>query len=61
MRGPGAGPVIALNRRAGERGDSLVNDSLSARGEVVVVDENFGGRVVEVVRRTITDLEERVS
>jgi flagellar motor switch protein FliN/FliY len=28
-----------------------VNDRLIARGEVVVVDENFGVRIVEVIRR----------
>ena len=57
--GLGPGSVIELDRLAGEPVDILVNDRLIARGEVVVVDENFGIRVVEVVRRTI-DQEERV-
>ncbi|MBI2764438.1 MAG: flagellar motor switch protein FliN [Chloroflexi bacterium] len=57
--GLGAGSVIELNRLAGEPVDILVNDRLIARGEVVVVDENFGVRVVEVVRRPAPDLEER--
>ncbi len=47
----GPGSVIELDRIAGEPVDILVNDRLVARGEVVVVDENFGVRVVEVVRR----------
>lgn len=47
----GPGSVIELDRIAGEPVDILVNDRLIARGEVVVVDENFGIRVVEVVRR----------
>jgi flagellar motor switch protein FliN/FliY len=47
----GSGSVIELDRLAGEPVDILVNDRLIARGEVVVVDENFGVRVVEVVRR----------
>ncbi len=47
----GAGSVIELDRLAGEPVDILVNDRLIARGEVVVVDENFGVRVVEVIRR----------
>lgn len=47
----GPGSVIELNRLAGEPVDILVNDRVIARGEVVVVDENFGVRVVEVVRR----------
>lgn len=57
--GLGPGSVIELDRLAGEPVDILVNDRLIARGEVVVVDENFGVRVVEVVRRSIPQ-EERV-
>lgn len=49
--GLGPGSVIELDRLAGEPVDILVNERLIARGEVVVVDENFGVRVVEVVRR----------
>ncbi len=55
----GPGSVIELDRLAGEPVDILVNDRLIARGEVVVVDENFGIRVVEVVRRGV-EVEERV-
>ena len=47
----GPGSVVELDRLAGEPVDILVNDRLIARGEVVVVDENFGVRVVEVLRR----------
>jgi flagellar motor switch protein FliN/FliY len=57
--GLGPGSVIELNKLAGEPVDILVNDRLIARGEVVVVDENFGVRVVEVVRRG-AEVEERV-
>ncbi len=57
--GLGPGSVIELDRLAGEPVDILVNDRLIARGEVVVVDENFGVRVVEVVRRG-GEAEERV-
>lgn len=56
--GLGPGSVIELDRLAGEPVDILVNERLIARGEVVVVDENFGIRVVEVVRRG-ADAEER--
>lgn len=49
--GLGPGSVIELDRLAGEPVDILVNDRIIARGEVVVVDENFGVRVVEVLRR----------
>ncbi len=55
----GSGSVIELERLAGEPVDILVNDRIIARGEVVVVDENFGVRVVEVLRRGET--EERAS
>jgi flagellar motor switch protein FliN/FliY len=45
------GSVIELDKLAGEPADILVNGSLIARGEVVVVDEKFGVRVIEVVSR----------
>src|SRR5262249_42312548 len=45
----GPGSVVELNKLAGEPVDILVNDQLIARGEVVVVDENFGVRVTEIV------------
>jgi len=48
----GSGSVIELDRLAGEPVDILVNDRLIARGEVVVVDENFGVRIVEVLPRS---------
>lgn len=56
----GPGSVIELDRLSGEPVDILVNDRLIARGEVVVVDENFGVRVVEVIRRGV-EHEEHVS
>ncbi|MER3486718.1 MAG: flagellar motor switch protein FliN, partial [Chloroflexota bacterium] len=43
------GSVIELDRLAGEPLDVLVNGKLIARGEVVVVDENFGIRITEVL------------
>ena len=45
----GPGSVIELNKMAGEPVDVLVNNKLIARGEVVVVDENFGIRVTDLV------------
>ena len=44
-----AGSIIELDKLAGEPVDVLVNGKLVARGEVVVVDENFGVRVTDVV------------
>lgn len=43
------GSVLELNKMANEPGDVLVNGALVARGEVVVVDEKFGVRIVEVL------------
>ncbi len=43
------GSIITLNRMAGEPVDLLVNGTAIARGEVVVIDEQFGLRVTEVI------------
>ncbi len=43
------GSVVELDRIAGSPVDVLVNGTLIARGEVVVVDEEFGVRVSEVI------------
>jgi flagellar motor switch protein FliN/FliY len=45
----GPGSVVELNKLAGEPVDILVNERLIARGEVVVVDENFGVRITEII------------
>ena len=45
----GPGSIITLNRLAGEPVDLLVNGKPIARGEVVVIDEEFGLRITEVV------------
>jgi flagellar motor switch protein FliN/FliY len=51
--GLGPGSIITLNRMAGEPVDLLVNGRPIARGEVVVIDEEFGLRVTEVVGSAI--------
>lgn len=43
------GTVVELDRAAGGPADILVNGTLIARGEVVVIDENYGIRVTEIV------------
>jgi flagellar motor switch protein FliN/FliY len=43
------GSVITLDRMAGEPVDLLVNGTPIARGEVVVIDEQFGLRLTEVL------------
>lgn len=47
--GMGEGTIIELDKLAGEPVDILVNHKLIATGEVVVIDENFGVRVTEIV------------
>jgi flagellar motor switch protein FliN/FliY len=46
------GSVIELDKMAGEPVDVLVNGKLIAKGEVVVIDENFGVRITEVLNTT---------
>ena len=43
------GSVVSLNRLAGEPVDLLINGKPIARGEVVVIDEEFGLRITDVV------------
>lgn len=45
----GPGSVVELNKLAGEPVDLLVNQKIVARGEVVVIDENFGVRITQLV------------
>jgi flagellar motor switch protein FliN/FliY len=47
--GLGEGSIIELDKLAGEPVDLLVNGKLIAKGEVVVIDENFGVRVTDIV------------
>ena len=47
--GIGEGTIIELDKLAGEPVDILVNQKLIAKGEVVVIDENFGVRVTEII------------
>jgi flagellar motor switch protein FliN/FliY len=47
------GAVLELDRAAGSPADLLVNGRLIARGEVVVVDEDFGLRVTEILDESV--------
>ncbi len=47
--GLGEGSIIELDKLAGEPVDILVNNKLIAKGEVVVIDENFGVRVTDII------------
>jgi flagellar motor switch protein FliN len=60
----GAGSIIELDKLAGEPVDLFANGLLVARGEVIVIDDNFGVRVTEIItaaeRRQIQDAEATV-
>lgn len=44
-----SGSIIELDKLAGEPVDILVNSRLIAKGEVVVIDENFGVRITDIL------------
>jgi flagellar motor switch protein FliN/FliY len=48
----GSGSIIELDKLAGEPVDILVNQQLIAYGEVVVIDENFGVRITDIVSKS---------
>ncbi|MDI6601744.1 MAG: flagellar motor switch phosphatase FliY [Thermoanaerobacteraceae bacterium] len=52
----GAGSVIELDKIAGEPVDILVNGKIIAKGEVVVIDENFGVRVTDIIKNDKNEL-----
>lgn len=45
----GTGSIIEIDKAAGEPVDVMVNGRLVARGEVVVIEDNFGVRITEIV------------
>jgi flagellar motor switch protein FliN/FliY len=47
----GPGSVVELSKLAGEPVDLLVNGKPIARAEVVVIDENFAVRIIEILAR----------
>lgn len=46
------GSIIELDKLAGEPVDILINGRLVAKGEVVVIDENFGVRVTDIISKS---------
>jgi flagellar motor switch protein FliN/FliY len=47
-----SGSIIELDKLAGEPVDILVNKRLIAKGEVVVIDENFGVRITDIISQS---------
>lgn len=48
----GEGAVVELDRAAGAPVDVMVNGTLVARGDVVVVDDELGVRITELLRNS---------
>ena len=49
------GTIIELERQAGAQVDVVVNGNLIARGDVVVIDDNFAVRITEIVKSKFMD------
>lgn len=49
------GTIIELERQAGAPVDVVVNGNLIARGDVVVIDDNFAVRITEIVKSNLMD------
>lgn len=47
----GVGSLIVLEKMAGELVDVIVNGKRIAKGEVVVIDDNYGVRITEIIRK----------
>lgn len=45
------GTIVELDKQAGALVDVIVNGQLIAKGEVVVVNDNFGVRIVEIIKK----------
>ena len=45
------GSIIVLDKQAGDLVEVIVNGKKIARGEVVVVDENYGVRITELIKQ----------
>ncbi len=51
------GSLIVLDKLAGEQVDLFVNGRCIAKGDVVVVEDNFGIRITEILKPNILSLE----
>ncbi|MDR3295259.1 MAG: flagellar motor switch phosphatase FliY [Clostridiales Family XIII bacterium] len=47
----GVGNIVELDRQAGDQVDVIANGKLIARGDVVVVDDNYSVRITEIIRQ----------
>ena len=49
------GTIIELERQAGAPVDIIVNGNLIAKGDVVVIDDNFAVRITEIIKSKLID------
>ena len=49
------GTIIELERQAGAPVDIVVNGNLIAKGDVVVIDDNFAVRITEIIKSKLID------
>jgi flagellar motor switch protein FliN/FliY len=47
----GVGNIVELDRQAGDQVDVIANGRLIAKGDVVVVDDNYSVRITEIIRQ----------
>ena len=53
------GSLVVLDKLAGEQVDLFVNGQCIAKGDVVVVEDNFGIRITEIMKVNLIALEQR--
>jgi len=53
------GSLVVLDKLAGDQVDLFVNGKCVARGDVVVIDDNFGVRITEIVQNPIVELAQK--
>jgi flagellar motor switch protein FliN/FliY len=52
------GNIVELNRQAGDQVDVVANGRLIAKGDVVVVDDNYSVRITEIIKAKETNFNE---
>ena len=50
------GSLVVLDKLAGDQVDLFVNGKCIARGDVVVIEDNFGVRITEIVQKPELDI-----
>lgn len=53
------GSLVVLDKLAGDQVDLFVNGKCIAKGDVVVIDDNFGVRITEIIQNPMLDRENR--